>query len=69
MLVKLTVAGTLQNTESSKLKFAIGGEVINKSILHKPLPYVPAINLLDEYWISKSETITFGKELLLKLLV
>ena len=65
--MKLTVAGTLQKTESSTLKFAKGGEVINKSILHKPLPYVAAINLFDGYWISNSETITLGSELLLKL--
>ena len=38
MLVKLTVAGTLQKTESSTLKLASGGDVINKSILHNPLP-------------------------------
>ena len=61
------MAGILQKTESSTLKLASGGEVINKSIFQSPLPYVAAINLFDGYWISNSETITLGSELLLKL--
>ena len=56
----------LQNTESEAKKFAEGGDVIWRSILHKPLPYVAAINLFDWYCISSSDTITFGKLALLK---
>ena len=62
MLVKLTVAGTLQNIESLTVKLATGGDVISKSILQRPLPNVAANNLFEGYWISSSLTITLGKE-------
>ena len=38
----------LQNTESEAKKFAEGGDVIWRFILHKPLPYVAAIVTLEE---------------------